>query len=146
MSRKLTSEERLWIVKEFTRTENQRAVVRNWPFLTTRPSRHAVQSLVQKFNENGTLLNMPKSGRRRNILTNINTNIVADLYMQEPRNSIRKTSAELDIHRSSVWRILKSLNMKAYIPTLVQGLLERDPVDRFGYYAYQILIILLLIN
>jgi hypothetical protein len=137
MSRHLTSEERVWIVTELSRKGNQRQVVRNWPFQTPPPSRGAVQNLAKKFKNHATLLNMKKSGRPRSVLTEINSDIVSQMCSQDPTSSVRRTAAEIGMRPTSVWNILKSIKMKAFLPTLVQGLLEQDPVQRLYDFQYQ---------
>jgi len=132
MSRKLTSEERVWIIKEFTRTENKREVLRNWPFLTPAPTRSSVRELVNKFNTHGTVKNLKNTGRPRSVLTPLNANIVSASYAMAPNKSVRRAAAELDIHYVSVWRILTiDLNQKAYLPTLVHALKPSDYQERY---------------
>jgi len=130
MVRYLTTAERAWVVNEFAKTSNKCQVVRNWPFPSPRPSRSGLIKLLHKFETHGSVHNLKSSGRPRSVLTALNTGIVDQVYLYSPRNSVRRTSAELGIGTSSVFRILKVLNKKAYLPTLVQSLSDGDFVNR----------------
>ena len=134
MSRVLSTEERVWITSEYARTQSQRQIIRNWHFPSAPPSRCCVQKLLDKFENHGTLKNLKSSGRPRTALTPLNKNIVSEVFTEAPRTSVRRASVELNIPTSSVWRILKSIEQRAFVPTLVQGLLERDTVDRLVLY------------
>lgn len=131
MSRRLTKIEKIWIMAEYHRTQNQREVLRNWNFQTPEPSDSSVCRLIRKFNENGSIQSLDKKkGRRKSVVNPLNTNIVQAAIFQAPETSVTRRSLELQIGRTSVWRILKSLHLKSYIPTLVHGLREGDPVLR----------------
>ncbi len=82
--------------------------------------------LIRKFVRHGTVQDLKKSGRPRSVLTPLNIDMVEQVYLEAPKNSVRRTSLELGIGTTSVFKMLKSLNMKAYLPTLVQGLKVGD--------------------
>ena len=130
MARTITTTERVWIASEFAITTNKHEILRNWPFLSPRPSRSSLIRLISKYQTHGTVHDLKKSGRPRSVLTPLNIGVVEQVYAGAPKNSVRRTSAELGIGKSSIFRMLKSLYLKAYLPTLVQGLKVDDFVKR----------------
>jgi len=115
---------------EFAKTGNKREVLRNWPFPTPIPTRAGLIKLIQKFERHGKLQNLKPEGRPRSVLTPINAGMVEQVCLAAPKNSVRRTSAELGIPKSSVFRMLKDLNKKAFLPTVVQSLTADDFVKR----------------
>ena len=61
MVRTITTTERVWIASEFAITTNQHEILRNWPFLTPRPSRSSLIGLISKYQTHGTVHDLKKS-------------------------------------------------------------------------------------
>jgi hypothetical protein len=68
----------------------------------------------------------PRSGKPRTSLTEENLTTVAHSLVQSPKKSIRKTAAEFIIPPTRVYRNVKALKLKAYLPHLLQMLIEDD--------------------
>ena len=65
MPRKLTLEERKFILKRYWKTENAQDVIRDWNhyFNTDPPTRLAIYKLRDKFDDTGSVADAPRSGR-----------------------------------------------------------------------------------
>ena len=126
-----TLEERKFILKRYWKTENAHYVIREWHqyFDTDPPTRLAIYQLRDKFNETGSIVDAPRSGRP-SVCTEENLTTVAEAYARSPKKSLRRGSAEIGIKRTSLHKILTKLNMKPYIPQLIHRLLEDDPDRR----------------
>lgn len=134
MPRKLSFDERKFVLKTYWKYENAQEVIRIWnnTFDTDPPSRLTIYQLRDKFEESGTLADAPRSGRP-SVNNDDNRNLVAQSVVQSPKKSTRRRSLELDISRSTLQRILHSLNLKPYKPRLIHGLLEDDPDRRIQF-------------
>jgi len=130
MVRTLSTDERIWLTNEFAQTGNKCQTLRNWPYPTPTPNRKSLQTLIQKFETHGTVQDLKKSERPRSVLTPLNVRMVQQVYLNEPKNSVRRTSSELGIGAISVFKMLKTLKMKEYLPTLVQELQDGDFIKR----------------
>ena len=137
MPRKLTLEERKFILKRYWKTENAQDVIRDWNhyFNTDPPTRLAIYKLRDKFDDTGSVADAPRSGRP-SVSTEQNLTTVAEAYTRSPKKSLRRASAEIGIKRTSLRKILTKLHMRPYIPRLIHGLLEDDP-DRRSQFCEQ---------
>jgi hypothetical protein len=91
------------------------------------PSRQAIYNLNRRFKRHGSVHDLPRSGRPRTSLSEKNLTTVAQAWVRSPKKkSIRKTSAELIVPPTSVYRIVKALTLAAYRPHLLQMLTEDD--------------------
>lgn len=131
MSRKLTLEERKFVLKKYWKTENAQDVIRDWclHFSTDPPTRLTIYRIRDKFEETGSVTDAPRSGRPT-MCTEENVATVSEAFARSPQKSLRRGSAEMGIKRTSLRKILTELNMKPYIPRLIHGLLEDDPDRR----------------
>lgn len=79
------------------------------------PTPKTILSMVEKFRREGSLgnLNKKRSGRSVSQRTHENTNIVFRYFEENAESIIRKAALELNIHRSSVHRIIKE-NLKLF--------------------------------
>lgn len=73
------------------------------------PGNFAIQRLVSKFSGHGTIANLRKgnSGRPRSATSPEEVSRVEQFFEDNPTSSTRRASAELDISRSSIQRIIK---------------------------------------
>jgi hypothetical protein len=130
MNRKLTSQQRVFLLQSWWQTNENSARVfemfaekfRDTPV----PTRQAIYNLNQRFQRNESVNDLPRRGRPRTSLTEENFNTVVQALFQSPKKSIRKTSAEFIIPPTGVYRIVKALKLKAYRPHLLQMLTEDD--------------------
>ena len=137
MPRKLTLEERKFILKRYWKTENAQDVIRDWNhyFNTDPPTRLAIYKLRDKFDDTGSVADAPRSGRP-SVCTEQNLTTDAEAYARSSKKSLRRASAEIGIKRTSLHKILTKLHMRPYIPRLIHGLLEDDP-DRRSQFCQQ---------
>lgn len=130
MNRKLTTQQRVFVLQCWWKTNKNsdevvKLFVEKFP-QTPAPSRQAIYNLNKRFETTGSVHDLPRSGRPNTAACDENVTAIAESVIQSPKKSVRKRSAEFDIPRSSVHRIMKSLKLKAYRPQLHQGLTEDD--------------------
>lgn len=92
-----------------------------------------IKQLVDKFEETGSVCDTVRSGRPTTATTDEMGDHLVENVNQSPQKSIRRLSAELNVSKSSVQRLLKKLNMKPYIPRLVHGLSDGDQDRRVEF-------------
>lgn len=140
---RLNLNEKTWIVKHMYRLEYPLNVQRLWAKeINSNPSdRKTIRSLMNKFERTGSVLNIDPPGRLVSVTDQATKDEVASILKNEPRTSTRQISIDLNISRSSVRRIYKSMGFKVYIPRLVHELNE-DDFDRRIEYCETILSLL----
>ena len=89
------------------------------------PVRQTIYRSSNKFDETGSVDDSPRSGRRKSVTTEDNTNLVSENFRRNPHASQRRAARELNISRSSLQRIMKELKLKPYKPRLLQDLERR---------------------
>lgn len=130
MSRFFTLEEKIFMVHEYARNANFRDVIRKWSFTTPKPSPKGIKKVIENFKETGTVHRRKGQGRKKTIVVEENIEKVRRKIEEDPKKSCQRLSVELNISRSSVFRILRSLDLKPYRPTLCQELKAEDPAKR----------------
>lgn len=135
MPRKLTLDERKFVLKMYWKYENAQRVIAMWndTFSTPAPTRLTIYKIRDKFEETGSVLDAARSGRPVSVTTEDNQYLVAQALQMSPNKSTRRCSLELGIPRGSLINVLKQLKMKPYIPRLLHGLLEDDPDRRLQF-------------
>lgn len=133
--RQLSVKERTWIIKHMYRLEYPVNVQRLWSkeMNGNPPDRKTITSLMNKFEETGSVSNIDSPGRPVSVTDQTTKDEVSSILEREPQTSPRQMSSNLNISRTSVRRIYKSLGFKPYIPRLVQELNEDDPDRRIEY-------------
>ena len=98
MPRKLTLEERKFILKRYWKTENAQDVIRDWNhyFNTDPPTRLAIYKLRDKFDDTGSVADASRSGRP-SVCTEQNLATVAEAYGRSPKKSLRRARSEIGI-------------------------------------------------
>lgn len=122
--------DRALCVREFYKNGNSATAarrkfcsIRHIRHLNDAPSTRLIARWVEKFEETGSTLEKPKSGRPRSSRTVKNVESVAQSIREDPNISIRKRAVALNVHRSSLCRILhKDLKLHPYKIQLVQEL------------------------
>ena len=73
------------------------------------PNFRTIKSIVAKFTYEGTVCDLHKrlSGRKRSGRSEDSVDMVRQAVVQSPKKSIRRLSAETNLHRSTVQRILR---------------------------------------
>lgn len=78
----------------------------------------------------GELGDMERSGRPRTSRSDENVEAVVSAFDRSPRKSVRRASAELDLPKTSVHRILKDERMHPYRLHILHELFEDDLAAR----------------
>lgn len=130
-----TTEQRVKIIQTYY--ENGRSNVRTFRALReyfgiqNRPSRQAITNVVQKFERNGSVLNIKTPQRVRPVRSEENVANIRESVAQEPKTSIRRRSQQLGLRYTSTQRILaKDLNLHPYKVQITQELKPRDHLQR----------------
>jgi hypothetical protein len=125
---RLSLEDKIRCIRRFSILNSAAQVVREWPtlFESPPPSRQTVTDVNRRFNETGSVADLPRSGRPRSSTGEENREKVEAKFTASPGTSIRKAAMQLGISRMGVQRILKEIGVRPFRPTLVQGLLEDD--------------------
>ncbi|CAF4656865.1 unnamed protein product [Rotaria sp. Silwood2] len=133
--RQLNINEKTWIVKHMYRLEYPINVQRLWSkeINNNPPDRKTIRSLMNKFEQTGSVLNIDLPGRPVSVTTQATKDEISSILENEPRTSTRQMSTDLNISRTSVRRIYKSMGFKPYIPRLVHELNEDDFDRRIEY-------------
>lgn len=91
------------------------------------PSKHAIRTWIDNFEETGSALKKKPTGRPRSARTARNIEAVRISVLQSPRRSARKQAAALRLPRESVRRILHfDLHFHPYKLQIVQELKDND--------------------
>jgi transposase len=135
-----TIEHRVWLIKVYYKTENARKTAKLFKrhFKLPAPSHHTVLSLIQKFEETGSVANKLKI-RDPSVLTPKKVDDIEAHFSKNPTTSIRKAACVFDISKNSVHRVLYKIGMHPYKSIKVQKLMPSDyPLRlKFAYeFAY----------
>jgi transposase len=137
MPRLLTKEQRIFVLKEWwisgrTFRSVKTAFQNEFPGEEV-PTRQTIYRLAEKFDENGSVEDAPRSGRPTTVRTEENAEVVSEAFRQNPQSSQRYAARDLSISCSSLRRLMKDLNLKPYKPRLLQALNEDDPDRRVEF-------------
>ncbi|CAI9738112.1 XP_014784835.1PREDICTED: uncharacterized protein LOC106879674 [Octopus vulgaris] len=131
---KLTLQQRIFVIEKYYKYGNARKVREEWineyGDKINPPHRDTIYHLRDRFHQNGTVADLPRSGRPRSVRTPKMTDSVVTAITQSPQTSAVRLSAELDISRSSLRRILQENGYKAYHPKLIYCLVQDDAERR----------------
>ena len=99
-----------------------------------RPTRRAVRAIVDKFETEFTLLNIPVPKRRRVVRSKEIIAAVSASIQNETNQSIPRRSQELGIAQTTLWRIMrKDLGLHAFKIKLTQELKPLDHLKRRNF-------------
>ena len=134
---RLSTDDRVLAVKLHHKVGNFQEVRRRWAAFSRGrcPSAKAVREVVEKFEREGTVLNLHRgrSGRPRTVRTQENREAVAEALQRSPRKSTRRASVELHISQRTILRLYRDLRLKPWRPRLVQKLLPDDTEKRLEF-------------
>ena len=82
--------------------------------------------MINKFEQSGSVNNIPPPGRPVTVTGKATQEDVSLILDSHPQTSIRKISSHLGISMTSVRRIYNGLEFKSYIPRLIHKLNEAD--------------------
>ena len=94
------------------------------------PSKAMIMRWVKKFRERGTVLKQSPPGPAKSVRTQANSAALKQSVQQSPTRSTRHRSQALGIKRTSLMRLLKESNLKAYRLSVRQKLIEADMEKR----------------
>ena len=97
------------------------------------PHRDTIRLLMNKFEQIGSVLNIDPPGRPISVTDQSTKDQVSSILKKESQTLPRRMSSELNISRTSVQRIYKSMGFKPYVPRLVHELNEDDYDRRVEY-------------
>ena len=133
---RLTSDQRIFIVKNFYETKSTTDVQRKFKyrFKKSDVSRKHIYRIVQKFERQGSVADAPKPGRPRSSRSNENVSTLREMLSNSPEKSIRRSSSETGIPKTCVHDILrKDLKLFPYKIQIMQNLNITDQVQRLGF-------------
>ena len=97
------------------------------------PSKNAIKGMVKRFEDQGAVSDLPRSGRSKAVCTDENKERIRENVEENPTTSTRKCSLELGISRASLKRVMKSLNFYPYKVQLIQELKAQNFQPRLQY-------------
>ena len=89
--------------------------------------------MVKRFEDQGAVSDLPRSGRPKAVCTDENKERIRENVEENPTTSTRKRSLKLGISRTSLKRVMKSLNFYPYKVQLIQELKPQDFQPRLQY-------------
>ena len=95
-----------------------------------------VAKLLRKFKETGSVHDKPRCGPPRRVNDEDTGTAVLGAFSRSPKRSIRCMSAEINISKSSIHRILKLHSWHPYKLHLMQKLSEDDPDRRTEFCSW----------
>ena len=136
MAFRLTKEQRIAAVKHFYKcNDNAAAAARR---LSEEFDIHEVQgrnikNIVLKFEETGSVSDLPRSGRSCSATTDVKGDELMLSLERSPQKSSRRLASELMVSPSSVLRLLHQKNLIPYIPRLFHALHDGDADRRLQF-------------
>ena len=112
--------------------QTQRAYQRDFS-VRDAPSKNAIKGMVKRFEDQGAVSDLPRSGRPKAVCTDESKERMRENVEQNPTTSTRKQSLELGISPPSLKRVMKSLNFYPYKAQLIQELKPQDFQPRLQY-------------
>lgn len=127
----LPLKDRISVVRLYSKSQNAHQVIRDWHRIshTSLPDVSTVIRINQRFDETGSVSDLPRSGRPRSARSTACVENVLTTFSQQPSTSLRRSKSVLHTSRSTISRILNEHGFHPYRATLVHGLLE-DDLDR----------------
>ena len=114
MAVKLLLDEHKWLLKSNWKVKNDVEVQRRWRVEFGTPPRTVVTitRIRNKFEVDWTVQDVLKSrcGRKKCSIDNESPDTVMQVFARSPKKSLRQCSHEIDIEKSSVHRILRTLS------------------------------------
>ena len=136
---KYTTEERTKIVEFYFKFHHsiiltQREYCRHFSARIP-PSDFMIRRLIQRFQQYGSVSDLPRSGRPCSVRSQKNRERVRDSVQQEPGTSIRRSSHQLGMSRMSLHRILLTICTCTHTNKvqLVENLRPTDHQQRLNY-------------
>jgi transposase len=103
------------------------------------PCRQAIYKLNRRIKAAGSVADLPHSGHPKSVTSEENLQLAAEAFIQSPKKSARRASKELQFSDRSLRRMLKTLHLKPYKPTLLHALNEDDPDRRREFCEWYVI-------
>ena len=81
-----------------------------------------IKAIIDKFNETGSVKDAERSGRPITATTDAKADELFDSLIRSPQKSTRHLSLELEISHKSFHCLMKKMNLKPFIPRLIQAM------------------------
>ena len=139
MTFRLTIQDRILLVQLFYGNDRSSSVTLR-RFRTIRgiknesdgPRRSTLASLIDRFEETGSVEDKPRSGRPS--IEEDSIHMVEEAIQENPHTSVRRVAGAMGISRSSVGKVLRQhLQMHPYRVHVVHALTENDKTTRIQF-------------
>ncbi|KAK2961879.1 hypothetical protein BLNAU_3316 [Blattamonas nauphoetae] len=100
-----TTADRIRIVQKYYRYQTVAAVIQHWEGPDP-PCTETIKNLIRRFEETGTVADLPRSGRPITTSTPENQDRVRDHFRLQPTRSVRQSTQDLMIPRTSLRKIV----------------------------------------
>ena len=104
--------------------------------LSIRAQLNTIDRLVKRFRQQGSVSDLPRTGRQRSVCTAKNVALVEDSIAENPDTSTRRRATQIGLSRRSLQRILRELHLFPYKTQMVQALQPTDLQFRLAYAVY----------
>ncbi|KAK2941555.1 hypothetical protein BLNAU_23539 [Blattamonas nauphoetae] len=111
---------------------NVAAVIQHWEGPDP-PCTETIKNLIRRFEETGTVADLPRSGRPITVSTPENQDRVRDHFRLQPTRSVRQSTQDLMIPRTSLRKIVDQVGLKAYRLQHTHWLFDQDYVERRSF-------------
>jgi hypothetical protein len=132
-------DQEIWIVEQFAKLESLSMVRKRFrvefkmsPFLV--PKDYAFLRVIKRFKMTGSVVPAKPKGRSSEVLNEENCGRVLDMVAEDHSVSIRQMVMELDLTKTTVWRILRQkLHLYPYKAKTVVPLTQQHKVARVEF-------------
>ena len=104
--------------------------------LSIRAQLNTIDRLVKRFRQQGSVSDLPRTGRQRSVRTAKNVALVEDSIAENPDTSTRRRATQIGLSRRSLQRILRELHLFPYKTQMVQALQPTDLQFRLAYAVH----------
>lgn len=135
---RLTSEQRVFIIRNYYASKSVAYVSSKFKqeFKSRKNpvSRKHVYALVSKFEATGSIEDIAKPGRPKSVRSEENISSLQTTFENSPKKSLRRTSSETGLSRSSIHNIVrKDLKLYPYKIQIMHSLSITDQVQRLDF-------------
>ena len=137
---KFSTKQRIKIIELYL--ENQRSIILTqrayrWHYnVRQAPNQSTIDRLVERFGQQGSVSNLPRTGRQRSVRTAENIAFVEDSIAENPGTSTRRRATQIGMSRRSLQRILRELHLFPYKIQMLQALQPTDLQSRLAYAVH----------
>ena len=100
------------------------------------PNQSTIDRLVKRFRQQGSVSDLPQTGRQRSVRTAENVSLVEDSIAENPDTSTRRRATQIGMSRRLLQRILRELHLFPYQIQMVQALQPTNLQSRLAYAVH----------